>query len=100
MVSIATTTLEERAILEKIARKLFWWKSPEAALDSPRRFLAQVMTLGGWDDVKAVERIFGKEAFRKVLDDAPPGVFDARSWHYWHAVFHLPVPPLPSRRLE
>lgn len=31
------------------------------------------------------------------LFDAPPGVFDARSWRYWHLMFARPVPPLPVR---
>jgi hypothetical protein len=90
----------DQSVLHKIAEKLFWWKRPESALELLPRFLAQVMTLGTWDDVKAVERILGKEAFREVLRDAPAGVFDPRSWHYWHVVFGLPIPPPPSRRFE
>ncbi len=88
----------ERAALESIAEKLFWWKSPAQALAYPQRFLAQVMTLGTWRDVQTVQRVLGREAFRAVLADAPPGVFDVRSWNYWHVVFGLPVPPLPTRR--
>jgi hypothetical protein len=36
--------------LEPIARKLFWWETPEKALAEPRRFLAQLMTLGTWEE--------------------------------------------------
>lgn len=36
----------ERAALESIAEKLFWWKSPAQALAYSQRFLAQIMTLG------------------------------------------------------
>jgi len=73
---------------------------PEEALEFPARFLAQVMTLGTWDDVQVVRTAVGAEPLRKILLDAPPGVFDPRSWHYWHHVFEItPVPPLPRRRL-
>jgi len=83
-----------------IARRLIWWMPPEEALEYPVRFLAQVMTLGTWDDMRIVRSVVGEEAMRAVLRDAPPGVFDLRSWHYWRHVFGIdPVPPLPRRQL-
>jgi len=86
--------------LLSIARRLIWWMPPEEALEYPTRFLAQVMTLGTWNDVQAVRSVTGAEPLRQVLLNAPPGVFDLRSWHYWHHVFGItPVPSLPRRRL-
>ncbi len=83
-----------------VAARLFWWKSPEEALADERRFLAQAMTFGSWDDTQVVLSTFGEDALCAVLADAPPGVFDRRSWAYWHARFGIqPVPPLPRRRL-
>jgi hypothetical protein len=90
----------DRQALEEIAEKLFWWKAPADALNSAPRFLAQVMTLGTWNDVQAVQRILGRDAFREVLQNPPAGIFDPRSWSYWHVVFGLPVPPLPERRFK
>lgn len=88
---------QQRAIRE-IARRLIWWQTPDRVLAQPRRFLAQVMALGTWDDIVAVRQVYGDDALRAVLADPPPGVFDPRSWHYWHAVFGIdPVPPLPRR---
>ena len=56
------------------------------------------MTLGTWDEVLAVRRELGDELLKSALRDAPAGVFDARSWNYWHLVFDMtPVPPLPKR---
>ncbi len=50
--------------------------------------------------MELVHSIWGVDALRAVLADAPPGVFDRRSWSYWHARFGIaPVPPLPRRRL-
>ena len=86
--------------LQRLARRLFWWKSPAEALADPRRFLTQVMTLGTWDDVQVARRYWTEEDFHAVLRDPSPGVFDARSWSYWHCVLGVePVPPLPRRRL-
>lgn len=88
-----------RRELEQVARALFWWETPETALAQPRRFLAQVMTLGTWEEVQLVRSVLGREAFKDALQHAPPGIFDGRSWAYWHAVFGLTEPELPVRSL-
>jgi hypothetical protein len=86
--------------LRDLAAKLFWWKGPAEALADQRRFLAQAMTFADWDDMLVVVDTYGEEALRTALTDAPPGVFDRRSWSYWHARLGVkPVPPLPRRRL-
>ena len=86
--------------LEQLARRLIWWKSPEEALRSPQRVIAQVMTLGTWDDIELARLEWGEAALRGVLSAPPPGVFDRRSWNYWHLVFGIaPIPPLPERKL-
>ena len=87
-------------MLIRIAQKLFWWKSPTEALDDPIRFVAQVMTLGTWKDVQTSRTTLGDEVFRQALSTPPPGVFDERSWAYWHQVFGIhPVPELSRRKL-
>ncbi|MEA2559148.1 MAG: hypothetical protein QOH06_652 [Acidobacteriota bacterium] len=85
--------------LERVAKRLFWWKTPAEALADRKRFLAQVMTYGNVEDLAATLRHFPRSALREVLNDAPPGVFDPRSWNYWHVVFGIPTPELPKRRL-
>lgn len=86
--------------LERVASRLFWWKSPAEALADPIRFLAQVMTYGTVEDLTVVRRHFSETAFREVLAKPPAGVFDPRSWNYWHVVFGLKTPAeLPKRRL-
>jgi hypothetical protein len=86
--------------LRDLAAKLFWWKDPDEALADKRRFLAQAMTYGDWEAVQLILGAFGEDALRAVLTDAPPGVFDRRSWSYWHARLGIEaVPPLPRRRL-
>ncbi len=84
-----------------VAERVVWFETPQAALAAPRRFLAHVMTYGAAEDVAAVREALPAEAFREVLDDPPPGVFDARSWAYWHLVVNgaSPPPPLPERSI-
>lgn len=83
-----------------LARRLFWWKSPAEALDDPNRFLAQVMVIGTWEDVTLAREHWTEEDFRKALCHAAPGVFDARSWAYWHHVLGVSqVHDLPKRSL-
>jgi hypothetical protein len=86
--------------LERVASRLFWWKPPSEALALPNRFLAQVMTYGTIEDIAVVRRHFPDSAFREVLANPPAGVFDPRSWTYWHVRFGLEAPlELPKRRL-
>jgi len=84
--------------LEQAARRLFWWKSPNEALADPHRFVAQVMVYGTPEDLTVARRHFPESIFREVLAEPPAGLFDPRSWAYWHVVFGLEAPPEPPRR--
>ena len=84
--------------LRGVARRVFWWLTPEEAMADQLRLAAQVMTWGTWDDVQTTLAVLGEETLRRALLTAPAGVFDARSWVYWHNYFRIsPVPPLPRR---
>ena len=86
--------------LASIARRVCWWQSAEATLENTQRFLCQVMVFGTWDDACFALGHYGEAAFREALRSAPPGLFDNRSWHYWHHRLHLlPVPPRPQRAI-
>jgi hypothetical protein len=86
--------------LYAIAERVFWWLTPEQALQDPLRFAAQVMTFANWDEAQATLAALGESTFREVLRNPPAGVFDARSWNYWHLRFGIsPVPALPKRKL-
>jgi hypothetical protein len=84
--------------LEQVARRLFWWKSPTEALADPHRFVAQVMVYGTPEDLAVARRHFPETSFRQVLAEPPAGLFDPRSWSYWHVVFGLQAPSEPPRR--
>lgn len=84
--------------LLNVARRVVWFKEPEEALADPVHFLAYVMTYGTVEDLAALEGVVGEKEFCEVLDKAPPGVFDARSWAYWNLKCgRQPAPPLPMR---
>lgn len=88
-----------RPALAPVAKRVFWWGDSEEWLDDGIRFIAQVMTFGDWDDVALTLRLLGDSAFQQVLQDPPPGVFDIKSWTFWHCHYNKPIPPLPVRRL-
>jgi len=75
------------------------WEEPEAATRRPTLLLCQLMQLGTWEDVKQARRFFGDAAFKQALESAPPGVLDAKSWHYWHLFFGLTLRERPQRSL-
>jgi hypothetical protein len=92
--------VNETPSLKRIAQKLLWWQPAEIALADPLRLACQVMALGTWDDALQARAALGDDLFQQALCHAPPGVFDVRSWNYWHLVFGIkPVPPLPTRKL-
>ena len=88
-----------RPALRPIAGRAFWWGNPDDWLDDAPRFAAQVMTFGNLEDTGLTLELLGDSLFRHVLENPPPGVFDLKSWTYWHHHYHLAVPPLPTRKL-
>ena len=83
-----------------VASRVVWFKPPRETLRDTVFFLNHVMNFGDVQDVVAIRRYYDGETLRGALRNAHPGVFDARSWAYWHAVLDVtPVPPLPTRDL-
>ncbi len=81
-----------------MARKYVWWQPPEHTLADRPLFLAQLMTLGSADDIRWLLSLVSTAELRDVLRDPPIGIFNPRSWNFWHIWLRLtPVPPLPAR---
>lgn len=77
-----------------------WFKSPEEAVEYPELLAAHIMTYGLLPDYDALFEQPDLDDIREALDNAPPGVFDARSWAYWNLkVGRYEAPPTPTRRL-
>lgn len=82
-----------------VARRMVWFKPPEETLRDPVLLLCHAMTYGTPRDLAVVRRCFDDDALRATLRAAHPGIFDPRSWTYWHVVLDMqPTPPLPTRR--
>jgi len=80
-----------------VAEHVVWFKPPSEALAEPKHFLAYVMTYGTVEDLRALEGVVDQRDFEEVLEHAPPGVFDARSWAYWNLKCGRAPAPLPER---
>ena len=93
-----TLTAPYPAELLRVAKKVVWYDSPEETVSDWRTFLTHVMVYGSPSDVATVERYVPSEEFRRVLENAPAGIFTKDVWRRWHERFGMPVPPLPRRR--
>ncbi len=86
--------------LRKAAQRCVWFEPPETAVADPAKLAAYIFTYGGADDASALREQYGEEDIMIVLDAAPPGIYDARSWAYWNLVVGRYTPPsMPIRRL-
>jgi len=80
--------------LARMARRTLWFKTPEAAVADPVDFIAHVLTYGTYEDVATLRGYVSDEALAAAIRNAPPGVFDARSWTYWNLkIGRYPAPP-------
>ena len=90
-------------LLRKLARKYVWWLPPSEAAARPHLVAGQVMNLGDYDDVRALEAALGRDRLAETLRGAGAGRFSPRSWNYWHYRLGLAapgrVPALPRRML-
>jgi hypothetical protein len=86
------------ADLLRVARKVVWYDKPEETLADLMTFLTHLMVYGSAADVLVAERYVPADEFRRILEDAPVGVFTQEVWERWHERFGIPTPPLPRRR--
>jgi hypothetical protein len=83
----------------EVARRIIWFEPPEKALAEPIRFMAYAMTYARHEDMQVIRRYVCDDDFRTAIDQAPPGIIDARSWAYWNSKLgRYPPPPRPVRR--
>ena len=90
--------------LNRMARRYVWWMAPDEALrEHPARLIAQVMDIGTFEDIVALEELLGRGILRDVIAHAQPGWLRPRSWNFWH--YRLGItepgdepPPPPERR--
>ncbi len=87
------------SLTQELARRIIWFESPKQALSNPIRFMAYAMAYARHEDMRVLRRYVSDDDMREVLDAAPPGIIDPRSWAYWNSKMgRYPPPPLPARR--
>lgn len=81
-----------------VAKRMVWFKPPTATLANDVFFLNYLMVYGTVEDLAVARQRYDDDGFRRALRNALPGIFDARSWSYWHERLGLgPAPPRPVR---
>ena len=84
-----------------LAKTAVWFKEPMQTLADPKHFIAHVLTYGTHADVKVLRRYVDDVDLRTAIEQAPPGIFNARSWAYWNLkIGRYPAPPMPQRRFD
>ncbi len=95
-------TASDHSLLLKMASTYIWWLTPNEAVISPQRIIAQVMNIGDYADAQSMAVRLGDESLRDAIAHAQAGQFSPKSWHYWHYRLDLAelgqVPELPIRR--
>jgi hypothetical protein len=85
--------------MKALARRVIWFEDPDQSLNDMARLVAYAITYGTTEDISVLRRHVSDADLRDVLESAPPGIIDARSWTYWHLKLgHKTVPPMPVRR--
>jgi hypothetical protein len=65
--------------LRAVAKCIFWFGTPEEALEFPLRFLTYAMTYATNEDIEILRKYFSDDEFKAAVDDPAPGIFDQRS---------------------
>ena len=87
--------------IAEVSRRVIWFEEPDQAIADAVRFVAYAMTYGCHEDMAVIRQHLSEEDLREALSQAPPGIFDNRSWAYWNLKLgRYPTPPLPQRDLS
>ena len=92
---------DDQHVALEMAAKYVWRKDPPQALADFTLFIAQMMTFGTMGDTRWMLDTYRTSELRDVLRNPPPGIFNGRSWHFWHhKLGMLEVPDMPVRRMS
>jgi hypothetical protein len=86
--------------LQAVAKRIFWFGTPEEALEFPKRLLTYAKTYASEQDIELLRKYFSDDDFKATLDDPAPGIFNRSSRAKWNERYNrTPVPPLPRRQI-
>ncbi len=70
------------------------------ALSQPVKLMAYALNASTDADMALLLAHVGEAGLKEALDQAQPGIIDARSWWYWNLkAGRLPPPPMPLRHI-
>lgn len=82
----------------RAAKRIVWFKPPEEALANPVELMAYAMKASTDEDMALLLGHVGPDGLIEAIENAPPGIINARSWAYWNAkIGRYPAPPMPTR---
>ncbi len=100
LMSVPSPTDDE--LIAELASKYIWWAPIGDAPPTPERIIAQVMDIGGYDDIRRMETTLGFERLADVMLAAAPGWISPRSWSFWRGRLgretRQAIPEEPPRR--
>jgi hypothetical protein len=76
---MSAPSITEDKLIAELARKHIWWAPVEDASPAPERVIAQVMNIGGCDDIRRMETTLGFARLADVMRHAAPGWISPRS---------------------
>jgi len=92
----------EDELIAELAHKYIWWEPIGDVPPTPERIIAQVMDIGGYDDIRRMEATLGFDRLADVMTRAAPGWISPRSWSFWRGRLACEtdraIPPEPPRR--
>jgi hypothetical protein len=81
--------------LAALAARYIWWRSAPSPSDD--RIIAQVISIGTYDDIRRLEAAFSPDELRGVMLRAAPGWISDRSWSFYRGrLQHRGVGPIPE----
>ena len=89
------------AEMRRAVQRCVWFEPPEEAIKDIPRLAAYILTHGVPEDTQVLRKQLSDNDLKQVLDEAPAGIYDARSWAYWNLVIgRYDTPPLPVRSFD
>ena len=73
------------------AKRIFWFGTPEEALEFPKRFLTYAMTYASDEDIEILRKYFNDDDFMATMDEPAPGIFAPSSWAEWNRRYGRPA---------
>jgi len=87
--------------MRKAVKRCVWFEPPEKAIKDIPRLAAYILTHGMPEDTQELRKQLSDDDLKQVLDIAPAGIYDARSWAYWNLVIgRYNTPSIPVRSFD